>query len=206
MPRRQEVATTEGRALKVLVLNGSPRKNGVAAFLAGEAASLLGERHDVEVYNVYDLEVRPCIGCLRCRPDKACVLERDGGHVIGEKLKESDLIVIGSPTYWGNIPGPLKTLFDRNVTLFEYVESRPWSIPKKRLKGKKAILIVSSASPYPYNLLPSQSKGAIRALKTVLGAGGIRIEGIVNVPNAYAFETRKEKYVEKVRRVVRPFL
>lgn len=192
--------------MKVLILNGSPRKNGVTAFLAGEVASVLGDRHDVEVCNVCDLEVRPCTGCLRCRPDKTCVLKRDGGHVIGEKLKESDLTVIGCPTYWGNMPGPLKTLFDRNVALFEYVEARPWSIPQKRLKGKNAILIVSSASPYPYNLLPSQSRGAIGALKTVLGAGGIRIESIVNVPNAYAFETRKEKYVEKVRKIARSFL
>ena len=51
--------------------------------------------------------------------------------------KNADNIIIGSPTYWGNIPGSLKVLFDRNVYLF-MGESKS-GIPVPKMKGKKAI-------------------------------------------------------------------
>ncbi len=76
-------------------------------------------------------------------------------------------------------------------------------IPKPRLKGKRAILVVNSASPYPYNLLPSQSRGTIRALKTVLKSGGIRIEKILNVADAYNFDKKKEKPFQRARNIAR---
>src|SRR5512136_129394 len=90
-----------------------------------------------------DLEIRPCIGCLKCRPDKPCVLPKDDANILAEKIKEADLLIIGSPVYWGNMPGTLKLFFDRNVPLFEYCEANAIKyLPRPQLKGKKAILIV----------------------------------------------------------------
>ena len=89
------------------------------------------------------------------------------------------------------MPGTLKMFFDRNVTLFEYCEAKTIKyIPKPQLRGEKAILIVSGGSPFPYNLFPSQSRGTIRSLKTVLKAGGIRISAVLNVPDTYNFERK----------------
>ena len=106
--------------------------------------------------------------------------------------------------YWGNIPGTLKTFCDRNVPLFEYCESKAIRyIPRPQLKGKKAILMVSGGSPFPYNLLPSQSRGTIRSLKTILKAGGVKIVSVLNVPDSYNFEKRRENYLRKVKRTVR---
>ncbi|MHC4174503.1 MAG: flavodoxin family protein [Planctomycetota bacterium] len=188
--------------MKVLILNASPRTKGVTSTLLAEIRDNIRSTHSVETVPVSRMSMKPCQGCLKCRPDKECVMPKDDAHELAHKIRESDLLIIGSPVYWGNIPGPLKIFFDRNVPLFEYVEAKPMNrVPTPRLRGKRAILIISSASPFPYNLLISQSRGAIRALKTILNSGGIRIERTLNVPDSYNFSTKGQKYLRKARRI-----
>ncbi len=107
----------------VLFLNSSPRKTGVTSSLlkiiADEARSAGAE---VEWVDVNKLSIRPCIGCLKCRPDKKCILPPDDGHRIGELVERCSGLVIGAPTYWGNMPASLKMLFERIVPVLEYYE------------------------------------------------------------------------------------
>jgi NAD(P)H-dependent FMN reductase len=167
----------------ILMLNGSPRKNGVTSsilkIIAEEARSAGAE---VEWVDVNALSMRPCIGCLKCRPDKKCILPRDDGHRIGELLESCSALVVGTPTYWGNMPGPLKILFERNVPVLEYYELYTWRIPRPKHTGKKAAIVTASLSPFPYNLLPSQGRGALRAVKTILRTAGFDIRKQMNVP------------------------
>ncbi len=193
--------------MNVLIINASPRKNGVTANLLAEAERTISSTHDVEVVRIHDLTMKPCIGCLKCRPDKACILPRDDAHILAEKIKRSDLLILGVPVYWGNMPGTLKIFFDRNVPLFEYCEAKSIRyIPRPQLKGKKAILIVSVASPFPYSLLPSQSRGTIRSLKTILNAGGVKIVSILTVSDSFNFEKKRQHYLRKVALMVRSIL
>ena len=188
--------------MEILILHASPRKKGVTSTLLTEIESNIASKHSVEVVRIYELKMKPCIGCLQCRPDKKCVLPEDDAHTLAGKVRRADLLIIGSPVYWGNIPGPLKIFFDRNVPLFEHAEAKPlYRIPRQQLKGKKVILTVSSAAPYPYNLLISQSRGTIRALKTVLTSGGIKIVKVLNVPDSYNFAKKQEKYLQKARNI-----
>lgn len=183
----------------ILILNCSPRKNGVTTSMLKAIANGISEKDQIEWIDVNNLSIRPCIGCLKCRPDKECILPPDDAHRIGELLKASDLLIVASPTYWGNITGPLKLLFDRNVPTFEYIEGG--KLPKPNLKGKKAIIVVASAGPYPFNLLPSQSGGTVRALKTVLRAGGYKIVKTINIPNTNRFDKVKTKLLEKAETI-----
>ena len=158
----------------ILMLNGSPRKNGVTMtilkIIADEARSVGGE---VEWVDVNALSIRPCIGCLKCRPDKKCILPIDDAHRIGELIEKCSGLVVGAPTYWGNMPGQLKILFERNVPVLEYYELYTWRFPQPRHKGKKAAIVTASLSPFPFNYLPSQGSGAIRAVKIVMNAAGM---------------------------------
>ena len=95
------------------------------------------------------MEMKPCQGCLKCRPDGKCVLPEDDVHRLGDKIKYSDYIIIGSPCYWGNMPGTLKIFFDRNVTTFEHFRN---GLPSPVLKGKKVLLIITSGAPFSFNL------------------------------------------------------
>ena len=193
--------------MNVLIVNASPRKNGITTSLLAEAERTINSTRDVDVVRIHDLTMKPCIGCLKCRPDKACVLPRDDAQILAEKIKRSDLLILGAPVYWGNMPGTLKIFFDRNVPLFEYCEAKAIRyIPRPQLKGKKAILIVSGGAPFPYNLLPSQSRGTIRSLKTILKAGGVKIVSVLNVSDSYNFEKKRQHYLRKVALMVRSIL
>ena len=138
--------------MKVLILNGSPRKKGTTATLlhaladgASGAGALPGGK-EIEWIDVCNLEIKPCRGCLRCRPAGDCILPEDDAHRVGRLIHETDALVVGTPTYWGNMSGPLKTLFDRLVPAFEFFGE---GLPKPVQKGKRAAIVVTSAAPWP---------------------------------------------------------
>ena len=201
--RMDDGLSIKGTNMKILILNGSPRRKGVTSTLLAELAAGIDQKHKIEIVRVHDLHMKPCIGCLKCRPDRTCILPRDDAHSLAETVKGSDLLVIGSPVYWGNMPGSLKIFFDRNVPLFEYCEAdKPArSFPKPRLKGKAGILMVCVGSPFPFSLLPSQCGGAIRSLKTILRAGGIKVISVLRASDSFNFDKKKEHYLQRVRRV-----
>jgi NAD(P)H-dependent FMN reductase len=188
----------------ILFLNGSPRKNGVTATLlsiiAEEARSAGAE---VEWVDVNKLSIRPCIGCLKCRPDKKCILPEDDGHRMGELIQRCSGLVVGTPTYWGNMSGTLKILFERNVPVFEYYELYTWRVPRPTQKGKKAAIVTSSLSPFPYNLLPSQGTGALRAVRIPLNAAGFDIRAQINVPMTRDLAHIGERWLAKARKLGR---
>ena len=189
--------------MNILIIHASPRKKGVTSTLLDEIERLIGPAHAIEAVHIHDLQIRPCIGCMKCRPDKPCILPRDDANTLADKFRRADFIIIGCPVYWGNMPGSLKLFFDRNVPLFEYAEYKAIRyIPKPQLKGKRAALVISCLAPFPYNLLRTQSRGTIGALKTILKAGGIKVEQVINVADAYNFESKKARYLKKTRRLV----
>ena len=188
--------------MNVLIINASPRKKGITTTLLSEAEAAIDSAHEIETIRIHDLNMKPCVGCLKCRPDRPCILPRDDAHVLAEKVRWSDFIIIGCPVYWGNMPGTLKLFFDRNVPLFEYCEAKAIRyVPKPQLRGKRSALVVSGGAPFPYNLLRSQSRGTIGSLRTILKAAGVKIESVLNVPDSYNFEKKKERYLKKARRL-----
>lgn len=167
----------------ILILNGSPRKHGVTATLLrtmGDEARAAGA--EVEWVDVCSLSIRPCIGCLKCRPDKKCILPGDDAHRIGELIERCSGLVVGTPTYWGNMSGQLKVLFDRIVPTLEHYVLYEWRFPQPKHKGKPAAIVTASLSPFPFNHLPSQGSGALRAVRIVLNAAGFDIRAQINVP------------------------
>ncbi|MDD3365093.1 MAG: NAD(P)H-dependent oxidoreductase [Syntrophomonas sp.] len=58
--------------MRILVLNGSPRKNGTVANLLKSVVDGISNRYEVEWINVYELNIKPCIGCMKCRTDQEC--------------------------------------------------------------------------------------------------------------------------------------
>jgi NAD(P)H-dependent FMN reductase len=188
----------------ILMLNASPRKKGVTTTLlriiADEARSAGAE---VEWIDVTSLSIRPCIGCLKCRPDKKCILPQDDAHRIGELIEKCSGMVIGAPTYWGNMPGQLKILFERIVPVLEYYELYTWRFPQPRQKGKKAAIVTASLSPFPFHLLPSQGTGTLRAVKVPLNAAGFDIRTQINVPMTRDLAHIGERWLKKARKLGR---
>jgi len=188
----------------ILMLNSSPRKTGVTTTLlkiVEDGARAAGA--EVEWVDVNKLSIRPCIGCLKCRPDKKCILPEDDGHRVGALLERCRGLVVGAPTYWGNMPGQLKLLFERNVPVLEYYELYTWRFPKPRHKGKPAAIVTASLSPFPFNLLSSQGTGAIRAVKVPLRAAGFDIRATINVPMTRDPAHLGERWLSKAEKLGR---
>lgn len=189
----------EGISMKALIINASPKKNGSTATALNLLEKRLRERYETERVEVSDLTVRPCAGCMACRPDGRCVLPRDGAHEVGEKIASADLIVVGSPCYWGSVPSALKAIFDRNVTTFE---SFAEGLPKAKLGGKKAVLLVTTGSPFPFSRLKSQGGGTVGAIKTVLKSGGIKTIDVAYFDSAWNMNARMDatrKTIDRLR-------
>ncbi len=185
--------------MKTLILHGSPRKKGVTSQLLNHFSEQLKNQHDLENIHIHDEDIKPCTGCLKCRPDKTCALPHDVAHKIARKIDQADLLIIGVPTYWGNMPGPLKTLFDRCVPTFEYIDGMTI---RKNQKGTRAILITASSAPFPINQLPGLSRGAIKSVKNILNPGGVKIIKIINIANAAKFDDKKKKFFTKINKFV----
>ena len=131
--------------------------------------------------DVCDLHFDFCNGCMACRSKGDCILPEDDAHRIAQEIKESQMIFVGTPVYWGNMNGKLKCLFDRLVGVL-MGESR-LGIPIPLHKGKKAVVVTACATPFPFNYICGQSSGAFRAVKEILKSSGFRIVRKVNISN-----------------------
>ncbi len=166
--------------MRILVLNGSPRKNGTVAKLLRSIVAGISDKHEVEWIDVYELNLKPCIACMKCRPDRECVLPQDDSHMIGRKIRDADGLIVGTPTHWGNMSTQLKLLLDRNVPVF--MGEQPNGMPYPRQKGKPAVIATACTTPWPFNFIAAESRGAIRAVNEVLHYGGYRLIGKIVKP------------------------
>ncbi len=175
--------------MKILVLNGSPRKNGNVSFiLKREAEKILAKNPGAEIVweNVCDLNFDFCRGCMACRSKGSCVLPDDDAHKIASEIKACSFIIVGTPVYWGNMNGKLKCLFDRLVGVM--MGESKFGIPLPLHKGKKAVIVTSCTTPFPFNYLCGQSSGAVRAVREILKSSGFRVIKKINLSN-----TKKRK-------------
>ena len=100
--------------MKILVLNGSPRKNGNTERLVSAFSKGAERHHEVEIVSVCDLAVHPCVGCNSCfgREDNRCI-QNDDMKDIYEKLKSADVLIVASPVYFYGVSAQLKAVIDR---------------------------------------------------------------------------------------------
>ena len=108
-----EITNNQNSAPKVILLNGSPHKEGTTYRALREVADTL-EREGVcaEIIHVGHLSVRGCSGCYACGKLKKCV-HNDIVNEIAEKFKEADGLIIGSPVYYASPNGEFLALLDR---------------------------------------------------------------------------------------------
>ena len=99
--------------MKVLLINGSPHKDGCTKRALKEVEKVLNEEGiDTEIFEIGVLPISGCISCGKCREIGKCVIN-DGVNTAKEKLKLADGIVIGSPVYYASPNGSLISFLDR---------------------------------------------------------------------------------------------
>ncbi len=104
--------------MKVLIINGSPKKNGTTATLLNNAVEgVVSQGVETELINLYDLNYKGCLCCLSCKNPNGnsygkCAI-KDELTPVFEKIVEADAVIIGSPIYCGSITGAAKSFFER---------------------------------------------------------------------------------------------
>ena len=119
--------------MKILVLNGSPRKNGTVVSLLKSITESISTEQNIDWIDVYKLDMKFCKACMVCRENGTCILPEDDAHIVGKKIQHADALIIGTPTHWGNMCAPLKLLFDRNVPVFMGESSYKDDLPRTSL-------------------------------------------------------------------------
>ncbi len=184
------------------MLNGSPRREGnIAQMLDVMRQKAETEGHEVVIMRVADMSIQPCSGCMACRFQRRCVLAADDAHRVSDILKDSDAIVIGTPCYWGNLPGHMKMLFDRMVAAI--MDDREGLYPKPLHKGKRAIIVATSTVPFPFNILMNQTRGVVKAAKEILRYSGFKVVDTVQKGGTKKQPLLTEKEIKKCKNVIR---
>ncbi len=101
--------------MKVLLINGSSRKECTYTALSKVAESLNEEGIETEIINIGGTPVRDCIGCKMCvrNGNARCVFNDDIVNTIIEKAEESDGFIFGTPVYYAHPSGRILSVLDR---------------------------------------------------------------------------------------------
>ncbi len=153
--------------MKILVLNGSPTKNGNTVALVNafkEGAESKG--HEVTVLNVAHKKVNGCMACEYCHGagNGKCV-QKDDMQEIYPYLTDADMITFASPIYYFTMSAQLEAVIHRF-----YAINQPQ-------KAKYTALLLSSYSPGVYT-------AAVAQYKDMIGYMGMTDKGIVTADNS----------------------
>jgi multimeric flavodoxin WrbA len=104
--------------MKVLAVNGSPRKKWNTATLLKKALEGAASRGaEVELIHLYDLKFRGCISCFACKtvggPSYGRCAVKDGLSPLLDKVRDADALILGSPIYFGTVSGEMRSFMER---------------------------------------------------------------------------------------------
>ena len=99
--------------MKVVLINGSPRKNGNTAFTLEECVKeIKKEGLEAEIINLSGKEIKSCIACYKCKGTGKCVLKDEANNIM-DTIRGARGLIIGAPVYFGTPRGDLMNLIQR---------------------------------------------------------------------------------------------
>ena len=102
--------------MKAIAICGSPRDSGNTQILLERCLARLGEAGiDTQFIPLRGKTIKGCCACARCRElkDGTCAIKDDDFHDVFTLMKEADIIVVGSPVYFGSATPEMMALLDR---------------------------------------------------------------------------------------------
>ena len=149
IPALQAGRAAAGKArkkMKILVITGSPRKNGNSATLADHFIRGAKEAgHEVVRFDAAFKKVHPCVACNSCGMNGPCVFKDDFEFVRGH-IVDADCVVFATPMYYFGISAQLKAVIDRFYAINGSIH-----VPKK------AVLLMTYANTAASEAVPIES-------------------------------------------------
>ena len=140
--------------MKIVILQGSPNENGstnllVESFTKG--ATEVG--HEVKRFDIANMGINPCIGCISCGYEGPCVQD-DDNEIIKREILSSDMIVFATPLYYYGMTAQLKIVVDRFCSYNSSLHSK---------KIKSVLLAVAwNSDDWTFESLESHYKTLVR--------------------------------------------
>jgi multimeric flavodoxin WrbA len=101
--------------MKVIAINGSPRREGNTFSLINHVfKELESEGIETEIVQLADKKIRGCLSCYKCfgNRDQRCSVDDDLNPLI-QQMMAADGIILGSPVYVSSVTSEIKALIDR---------------------------------------------------------------------------------------------
>ena len=126
--------------MKILLINGSPRKTSTTFRVVQQIANVMREGDfpvEFDEVHLCEMNLRMCRGCYQCLSgdESMCPLQDDRA-LLEKKMTEADAVIFSSPVYVANVSALFKNFVDR----FAYCCHRP------RFHGKSAMVVSSAGS------------------------------------------------------------
>ncbi|MDE6773776.1 MAG: flavodoxin family protein [Treponemataceae bacterium] len=127
-------------AEKILLLNGSPKKERSGSLLLARAfVDGLTAHGDFETETVHisALNIKPCLGCLMCwaREDATCVITDDDIPAVRKKIEDADIVILCAPLFFFGLPGTVKVMMDRLLGMVNPYYGKPIPADGSSLHG-----------------------------------------------------------------------
>ncbi|MBD5525291.1 MAG: flavodoxin family protein [Lachnospiraceae bacterium] len=114
--------------MKILMLEGSPNRQGSSHMLAEEFEKGAGEAgHEIVSISAAHSKISPCTGCVSCGYNGPCV-QKDDMENIRQEILKADMLVFVTPLYYYGMSAQLKILIDRFCAI-------NGSIQRKKMKS-----------------------------------------------------------------------
>ncbi len=140
--------------MKIIALQGSPRKKGNTAKVLGLVQDEV-ESSGNEFESIYltSKKINGCLACAKCKdfPDSIGCVQKDDGIEILEKMVKADLVIFTSPLYFWGVTAQLKAIIDRTYSLYTmYHQPNHTSL----VDGQRQALLATGGGPYENNAEP----------------------------------------------------
>ena len=137
--------------MNVLCVLGSPRKKGNSATIARKFLDVAEERGaTIETCRLNELAFKPCQACYACKTKlEHCALEDDLTPVL-EAFVKSDVVVVATPVYYGDVSAQTKAFIDRTFSLLkpDFITNPE---PVRFAPGKKMLWIITQQAPAEFH-------------------------------------------------------
>lgn len=104
----------QGKTMKIVMLTGSPHRQGTSALLADEfIAGASSKGHTIVRFDTAFEKVGPCRACYYCNEHNGECIQQDAMQKILPEVLSADMLVLVTPLYYYNMTAQLKTVIDR---------------------------------------------------------------------------------------------
>ena len=155
---------------KIVIIDGGPRRNfNTASMLQkfAEGASSVGSDIEVKTVRLYGLDYKGCMSCMACKikgkASNVCKF-KDALTPVLEEIAEADGLVLGSPIYFGDVTGQMRTFLERLA--FPWLSYNDYSMTAPK---RMPVVLVETMNGLP-DRNNSQGYGSMEyCLKAALG-------------------------------------